>query len=495
MIRAIANARAMDNPDGLTMIGRGSMRTERQAPEKRAPARIMAVLAAVALLAGCGVFKGGGDKPKETVLGERIPVLTVESSSTTDAGIASTAVVVPPAVPNDAWPQPGGNAQKAIGNVALGATPARAWTVKIAGDKSGARLASAPAIADGRAFVIDTLAQVRAIDIKTGRTAWMTQIKSEDGPAVRAGGVKGMVGLKARKSYARSLFGGGVSYDGGKLYATTGLGTVAQIDAASGKVGWRVTPGGPLRGAPTISGGGLYVMTQDNQLFALNASDGSTLWTASGPLETAGVFGAAAPAVGHSTVIAGYSSGDLNAYRYENGRVVWQDALTRTSMSTSVGDVTDIDASPVVDDTRVYAVGAGGRTVALDLLTGQRLWEMNVGGISTPALGGDWLFLVSDEAQLFCVQRTSGKIRWTTQLTRWRNPKNKTKPITWAGPILAGGWLVLTNARGELVYVNPDDGKIRLTQRASKKGFSLAPVVADGAIFLLDNQGVLSAWR
>jgi outer membrane protein assembly factor BamB len=460
-----------------------------------APTRAIAALAAVALLSGCGIFKGGGDKPKETVLGERIPVLTVETGSSTDASIADVAVTVPPAVANDSWPQPGGNAQKAIGNVALAAEPSRAWSVHIAGDKSGARLASAPAVANGQVFVIDTLATVRAIDIKTGRVGWSTQIRTEDGPAVRSAGLKGMVGLKARKSYSRSLFGGGVSYDNGKLYATTGLGTVAQIDAASGKIGWRVSPGGPLRGAPTISGGALYVMTQDNQLFALNAADGSTLWTASGPLETAGVFGAAAPAVGHSTVIAGFSSGDLNAYRYENGRTVWQDALTRTSMSTSVGDVTDVDASPVVDDTRVYAVGAGGRTVALDLVTGQRLWEMNVGGISTPALGGDWLFLVSDDAQLFCVQRTSGKIRWTTQLTRWKNPKNKTKPIGWSGPILAGGWLVLTNVKGELVYVNPDDGKIRLTERASKKGFSIAPVVADGTIFLLDNEGTLSAWH
>jgi outer membrane protein assembly factor BamB len=487
-----ASTRATDESRvTMTMIGRGRMKVG-----NTTSARTVATLAAIALLSGCGVFKGkGGEAPKDTVLGERIPVLTVESSSTTDASIATMPVVVPPAVTNDDWPQPGGNAQKAIGNVALSATPTRAWTVRIAGDKGGARLAAPPVVANGRLYVIDALAQIRAIDVKTSHVAWTMQLKGEDGPAVRAGGVKGMVGLKARKSYAHSLFGGGVSYADGKLYATTGLGTIAQMDAANGKIGWRVTPGGPLRGAPTIAGGALYAMTQDNQLFAINLADGATLWNASGPLETAGVFGAAAPAVAHSTVIAGFSSGDLDAYRYENGRVVWQDALTRTSMSTSVGDVTDVDASPVIDETRVYAVGAGGRTVALDLVTGQRLWEMNVGGISTPALGGDWLFLVSDEAQLFCVQRTSGKIRWTSQLDRWRSPKKKTKPIGWSGPVLAGGWLVLTNSVGQLVYVNPDDGKVRLTERASKQPFSLPPVVAGGTLYLLDNQGTLSAWR
>ena len=39
----------------------------------------------------------------------------------------------------------------------------------------------------------------------------------------------------------------------------------------------------------------------------------------------------ASPAVGQGTVVAGFSSGELNAYRYENGRLVWQGHLARTS--------------------------------------------------------------------------------------------------------------------------------------------------------------------
>ena len=55
-------------------------------------------LIAATLLTGCSVFKGHGDKgPKTAVLGERIPVLTVESSAGTDASISATQVLVPPA--------------------------------------------------------------------------------------------------------------------------------------------------------------------------------------------------------------------------------------------------------------------------------------------------------------------------------------------------------------------------------------------------------------
>ncbi len=458
-------------------------------------ASLIAVLMAATLLGGCGVFKGGDKKNRTAVLGERIPVLTVESSAGTDASISSTPVSVPPADTNDLWNQPGGNAQKAVGNVALGAQPVRIWDANLAKGSHNARLAAAPVVADGHVFAMDTLANVRAFDAQTGRELWSTQLKAKPGPSLKKAGVMGVFGGKEQKHYSRSLFGGGVSYDAGKLYATTGLGTVAQLDAATGKQGWEVTPGGPLRGAPAISGGSLYVMSQDNQIYAISEADGTTQWTASGPLETAGVFGAGAPAIARATVIAGFSSGDLDAYRYENGRIVWQDALTRTSMSTSVGDVTDVDASPVIDESRVYAVGAGGRMIALDLLTGQRLWEVNIGGISTPALGGDWLFVVADDAKLYCIERTTGKIRWTSQLPEWRKEKKKTGQIFWNGPVLAGGRLVLTNSLGELAYVSVADGKVQSTERAAKAPFTLPPVVASNMMFLLSSDNRLTGWR
>src|SRR3546814_12961384 len=90
-------------------------------------------------------------------------------------------------------------------------------------------------------------------------------------------------------------------------------------------------------------------------------ADGKISWTESASLESQGVFGVAAPAVAQGSIVAGFSSGELNAYRYENGRTLWQDALSRTTISTSVSSLADIDADPVIDQGRVYAVGQGGR--------------------------------------------------------------------------------------------------------------------------------------
>ena len=435
-----------------------------------------AALALTTTLGGCGIFKGGeGKKAKTPVLGQRIAVLTAETGADVDPALEGVPVTVPAEQVNPEWPQPGGNAVKSMGNVALGQHLAVAWDRKIAGSSSKARLGAGPVAGGGKVYVIDVDAVIHAYDLKTGAPAWTARLSDKEGNKA-------------------SLFGGGVSYDNGKVYATNGVGDAAAFDAGTGSQLWKVRPGGPLRGAPSIGNETVYVMSQDNQLYALKQTDGSTIWSASGSLENAAVFGAAAPAIGQGTVVAGFSSGELAAYRYENGRPVWQDSLSRTSITTSVASLVDIDASPVIDQGRVYAIGQGGRMVAMDILTGQRLWELNIAGVDTPWIAGEWLFVVTDDAKLLCIARNSGKVRWLTQLPRYKNDEKKKKPIGWSGPVLAGGRLILTSTEGGILNVAVEDGKIGNGVRLGSRIYA-APVVADNTLLVLTDEGRLVAYR
>ena len=436
----------------------------------RAPVMVAALIA----LSSCGIFKGGGPKKTPTV-GQRVPILASENEVATDPAMADVQVTLPAPFANDAWAQPGGNAAKSMGQLALAEAPGRAWQATINGGSDRERLAAAPVIADGKLFIIDVDATVHAFDARTGAVLWTKSIN--DGERSRA-----------------ARFGGGVSFDDGKLYATDGLGDVVAMTAADGAQLWRAKPGGPLRGSPTVANGNVYVLSQDNQLFALAQADGKVQWAQSGTLETQGVFGVAAPAASQGTVVTGYSSGELSAYRYENGRVLWQDALSRTAVTMSVSSLADIDADPVIDNGRVFAVGQGGRMVSLDLSTGQRLWEQNLAGISTPWIAGDWLFVVTDDARLACLSRASGKARWISQLPRYRNVKKRKGPITWFGPVLAGGRLVLTNSDGQIVSAGIGDGKVVSTIE-TKTAFSLPPVVALSTLYTIDQRGRLTAFR
>jgi outer membrane protein assembly factor BamB len=296
------------------------------------------------------------------------------------------------------------------------------------------------------------------------------------------------------KGDTAEIYGGGLAYDQGHIYATNGLGFVAALDERNGGIVWKVRPGGPLRGAPSVGNGAVYVISQDNQIYSLKEADGSTNWSQPASLETAGIFGSASPAIGQGTVVAGFSSGELNAYRYENGRSLWSDTLQRTSVRTSVSSLNDIDADPVIDSGQVIAVGQGGRMVAMDLTTGQRQWELNIAGISTPWVAGDWIFVVTDQAKLLCIYRSNGHIRWITQLQRFVKPKSKKGEVDYSGPVLAGGRLILTSSAGTIVSVEPSAGRI-LGQINVGAPISLSPVVANSTLYVLDDRARLSAYR
>ena len=374
---------------------------------RRSGARKVVPLIALALvmgLSGCKVFGGGKGGPKTPTVGERVPILSrIETGAKVDPTLAAVSVILPPEQTN----------------------------------------AAAPVIGDGRLYVMDTEGKVHAFDAQSGARLWTKSF------AVSGDGSK-------------SVFGGGVSFDSGRVYVTTGVGEVAALEASTGDQIWSKKPAGPLRGEPTIAFNAVYVMTQDNQILSLNAADGSLIWNESGSLTQAGVFGVAAPAAGQGTVIAGYSSGELVAYRYENGRQLWSDALARTSISTEVGSLTDVDADPIIDNGRVYALGQGGRMAAYELVTGQRIWELNLAGISTPAVAGEWVFTLDDHAEILAIARSTGRVRWLTQLTRYKNEKKRKNPYFWVGPVLAGNKLWVANSEGDVGTVDPATGTYSL---------------------------------
>ena len=429
-------------------------------------------------LTGCkgGLF-GGGDEKTTPTIGNRVPILSrIESGAEVDPALAAISVVLPPARVNADWGPTRGSASTSYGHLALADNPAKVWTAQVAGSTNRMRLASAPVVGSGKLFAEGTDGVIVAFDKATGAKLWTR----DDGDLT--------------KDQAPAAFGGGVSYEAGKVYATNGIGDVKAVNAETGEVLWKVKPAGPLRGSPTIAFGQLFVMTQDNQLISLNSNDGSLVWDESGSNTQSGVFGVAAPAAGQGTIVAGYSSGELTAYRYENGRSLWSDALARTSISTSVGSITDIDADPIIDSGRVYALGQGGRMAAYELVTGQRIWELNLAGISTPAIAGEWIFTLTDDARLLAIARSSGRVRWITQLQGYKDVEDKEGPIFWTGPVLAGGNLWVASSRGELWKVSVGEGSAAMFADVGQP-VSLPPVVADGFLYVMDDSGTIHAWK
>ena len=423
--------------------------------------------------AGCGTFDSIFGDNKEILAGRRETVGSARRSLQVDPADSRT-VTVPAPVAMAEWPQAGGNASHSVGHVAVSGL-APSWRADI-GAAGGyrAKLTAQPLVAGGRVFAMDSDANVSAFDIATGNRIWRRDTQDDEDRSTNVGG--------------------GIAVEGGTVYAVTGRADALALDAANGTIRWRKPLGAPARSAPTVSDGRVFVATLDNKLLALSAATGDRQWLYQASTTATTLLGQGAPAVSDGLVVSGFGSGDLAAVRVESGALAWTDSLASARGRNSLVDLSAIRALPVVDRGRVFAIGVGGLLVSLDLRTGRRLWEREVGGTETPWLAGDWLFVQTSEQSLAAIGRDDGRVRWVTDLPRYDNPEKQSGPLFWTGPVLAGGKLVLAGSNEQALSVDPVTG--RLIGRQDLRGAAaVSPIAAAGFLFILTEDATLQAFR
>jgi outer membrane protein assembly factor BamB len=427
---------------------------------------------------------------KSDVKGVRISVMTSDTSLNPDPELASTNVVLPPPYLNEDWPQPGGYAGNAMYHLEASGPLQPVWQQDAGkGSDSDSRLTAPPVIAGGHIYVLDAEAHIYAFDAHSGHPLWDKALAplGGDGPWL------GMFGPDHSIDPAKG-FGGGVAYDGGKVFVSTGFGSVFAFDAGNGKQLWKSDFGVPIVNAPVANGGRVFVSTQDNHFYALAQIDGRTLWDHQGISESAGILESTSVAVAGGVVIVPYSSGEIYAINVENGRMAWSDMLSRNGTVTALSELDDIAGRPVIDRDMVYAISHSGIMVAINLNTGDRVWSRDIGGIQTPWAAGDFVYVLTTESQILCLARKDGRVKWIHQLPRWQDPKDKDEPIVWSGPVLVSDRLVLVSSDGFAASVSPYTGAL-LGRMAIPDGAYIAPVVASATLYLLTNSAQLVALR
>lgn len=436
-------------------------------------ARRSALLAPLGL-AGCSMFDNWFAEKKTTLPGKRDSIFVDRRGLVVDEGAPK--VVLPPAVRNAGWPQAAGNPAHLMGHLAANDHLVEAWKADI-GEGGGYRavLMAQPVVSGGTVFTMDSDAVVSAFALADGKRLWRIDTKPDDADSTNVGGAIGV--------------------DGSTLYAVNGLSRLVALDTGTGKEKWHKDLGVPGRSAPMIADGRVFVATIDDRLFAFTAADGRQLWVHQAAEPVTAMLGEPAAAYYQGLVIAGFGSGELAALRADSGGIVWTDGLGASRGRASGGDFLSIRAAPVIVNGLVYAISMGGLLICNDVPTGRRVWERQVAGEDTPAIAGDWMFIISAQQEVAAVHIADGRIGWITQLPRWEDPDKRKHTLSWYGPLLVGDRLIITGTSQDAVSVSPYTGEILGHMELSGAAAPFAPIVADGTVLVITNDARILALR
>ncbi len=428
---------------------------------------LSASLVALTALAACGESDIILPGPREAIRAEAAEV--------------NRAVPISLAAPqvNASWTHRNGAADHTTPQPALAANLTQIFAVDIGeGDSPGARITADPVVAGGIVYTLDARSRVAATTTG-GAAVWATDVTP---PTVAP----------------TSASGGGLAFGAGRLFVSTGFGTLTALDPATGAVLWTQDLAAPGTSAPTVMGDLVFVVSRDSTAWAIEVANGRIRYQLDGVPSVTSFGGGAGAAVSDDLAVLPFPSGEVIGVFPQGGIQRWSAIISGDRPGQAIGALSDISGDPVIDGNRVYVGNFSGVTAAIDSFSGERVWTANEGASGPVWPAGGSVFMVNDLNELVRLDAADGAPIWRTAMPDFV----ETGRLLWRGrtvfahfgPIMAGNRLVVASSDGQLRSFDPTSGAL-LGAVPLPGGAASTPAVANGVLYVVNKNGQLLAFR
>lgn len=340
------------------------------------------------------------------------------------------------------------------------ATVTRLWSAKAGDGNEKLGLTQGPVVADGRVYAAAIEGGVRAFDLQTGAVVWQhkTDLEISGGP----GAGEGLV-----------VFG-------------TLDGDVVALDSATGTERWKAKVISEVIAAPAIAQGVVVVRSNDGRVTAFDITDGKRRWFWNRDLPRLTVRGNDAPSFGPGVVLVGNDDGTVAALALTDGRPLWDQAVGQPDGRSELDRMADVDGSPVLDGTTLFASSYKKQTIAIEAPSGRPLWAQDHGGAGRIGLASDRVVVADPAGVVWALDKNGGSAMWQQAGLARRSL---------SGAAVQGEFAVVGDYDGYLHWLRLDNGDFGARVRAGRDPINAAPVVSDGILLVQTASGDLSAWR
>lgn len=317
-----------------------------------------------------------------------------------------------------------------------------------------------PQLLGNKIYTIDTEGLIHQIDAVKGKSEW--QFES---------GLSSITGLSAN---ATSLVA--TSRDG-ELH-------LFDFDSESLKLRWSLQLKSEIRTRAVLDGDQVFVRTVDGKLSAINASNGTILWTVSRRVPALSLTGSSHPVVTDELVISGFDNGKLVAFERDNGSTAWETTVSSPTGRTEIERLVDLDGQFILRDGIVYISSYQGNLVAITVSNGQVIWTRRFSSFQAMDADAEALYLSDARSYIWSIDRRTGNSFWKQDVLNARK-------IT--APRLLGEKLLVADLEGYVHVFDKQDGKLLTRLSTHDNRYLTQPLVIDSTAIVLDSAGKLTA--
>jgi outer membrane protein assembly factor BamB len=348
----------------------------------------------------------------------------------------------------------------ALADITPSVNVSRLWSTGAGKGEGRLGARQGPVVADGRVYAAAVRGGVYAFDLQTGKTVWHFESKLP--------------------------LAGGPGAGDGLVVAGSLEGDVVALDAATGAQKWTAKVPNEVIAAPTIGQGMVLVHSNDGRVTAFDEATGERRWFWNHDLPNLTVRGNDAPLLGPGYVFVGNDDGTLTALSLADGRSLWETPVAEAEGRTELERMADVDGTPALDGTTLYATSYKRKTTAIDGPSGRALWQHDAGGPGRVAVASDRVVVTDPSGVVWALDKNGGG-------AFWQQDKLKNRSVT--SPAIQGDYAVVGDYDGYLHWLKLDTGAFAARVRAGHDALRAAPVVADGVLVVQDVDGGLSAYR
>ena len=342
-------------------------------------------------------------------------------------------------------------------------------------------LFSEPIFISSKIYLINVNGSLLKIDSNSGEILWNKEIfENLDNSIIGAPAVSGKY----------------ISQNDITIFAHTGNDELLSINGISGTINWKKKYKLPFRGGITFFQGALYLSDYEGSFLCINSDNGEILWNVSLGTDYSSVYTQARPIFAKNKIIVPGTGGSFFVLSAKTGEVIWTENISSKSQLPRVFHSGDIVANPIYYKGIIYLVSQSGFITAFDLETEEKLWTLPVGGLETPALSGETIFVNGNMGLFVAINRVTGIVRWAKKYESHANTNsyfsNKTIAI-YKGPILVDSKVLLSDHYGKIHILDSNNGEE--LESLSVGQLALAPIPVNKKVFFLRSDGKLLAYE